>query len=327
MHHEKKYKSRMRLCPVMSLSIFLFLFTINDVLHTETEKSVTKGIYYLILSSLCFALMGVCVRKAGDVPFIQKTFFRNSIAFIIAFIILIKEYRDNRAVISLPRGAFTYLLLRALTGTIGLFGNFYALDKINIADAAILNKMAPFFTIIFSKFLLGEKIAAIPFAAICGALCGALFIIKPSFNFSAMVPSLIGFAGGIGAGFAYTCVRKLGTMRVSSSVIVAFFSAFSSLLALPFLIFSYCPMAAFQLLSLLAAGVAAAGGQFFVTMAYRLAPASKIGIFDYSQILFSSLLGYIAFAQVPDAMSFCGYVIIIAMAIVVFLYNKKHAEI
>ncbi len=81
-----------------------------------------------------------------------------------------------------------------------------------------------------------------------------------------------------------------------------------------------------ELIIMTGTGIAAAGGQFFITAAYGAAPAAKISIFDYSQILFSSLMGYIAFGQIPDAMSFAGYTIIIAMAIVVFVYNRRHSD-
>lgn len=291
------------------------------------QKNITKGITYLILSSFCFALMGMLVHLSGNVPFVQKTFFRNIVALFIALGILLKDRVKNGARISIPRGAFKYLLLRSAAGSLGIFGNFYAIDRINIADASILNKMSPFFAVVFSFFLLGEKIDAVPLLAICGALGGAMLVVKPTFDFSAALPSLAGFAGGMGAGFAYACVRKMSVMKVNSSVIVTFFSTFSCLIAVPFLIVHFTPMTVPQLLALIGAGIAAAGGQFGITAAYFSAPASKISIFDYSQILFSSLMGYFAFGQIPDTLSFCGYTVIIAMAAVVFVYNRKKSII
>src|SRR5574344_2354839 len=289
------------------------------------KENLKKGITYLVFSAFCFALMGMLAHMAGDIPFIQKTLFRNIIAFFIALIALLRAERKNRDVyiknanslqrpytslFHLPKGSFKYLLIRAAAGSLGIFGNFYALDRLNIADASILNKMSPFFALLFSFFIVGEKVDAIPLAAICGAFGGALLIIKPSFNLTHVIPALAGFIGGAGAGLAYACVRKLHQYKVNGSLIIVFFSAFSSLLAVPFLIFNFTPLTVAQLLILLACGVAAAGGQFGITYAYFNAPASKISIFDYSQILFSSLMGYFAFGQIPDALSFTGYAII-----------------
>ena len=291
-----------------------------------SKARIAQGVFYIISASFCFSLMGVLVHLAGDIPFIQKTFFRNIVAFFIAFVLLLKECANKNHSFTLPKGSIFWLFLRSLGGSLGIFGNFYAIDKINIADASILNKMSPFFTMIFSFFLLGEKIMPVPLGAICVSLIGAALVIKPSLNVTAMIPALAGFLGGAGAGFAYACVRRLTLMKVNNKLIVACFSLFSSLLAVPFLLLHFSPMTHLQLLIMLGAGIAAAGGQFFITAAYAAAPASKISIFDYSQILFSSLMGYIAFGQIPDAMSFTGYAVIIGIAVVVFVYNRRHTD-
>ncbi|MGI0528354.1 DMT family transporter [Treponema socranskii] len=291
-----------------------------------SKSRTARGVFYIICSSFCFALMGMLAHLAGDIPFMQKAFFRNVIAFSIAFAVLAKEQREGKHPFALPKGSALFLLLRCIGGTIGIFGNFYALDKINIADASILNKMSPFFTVIFSFFILGEKIMPVPLAAICISIAGAALVIKPSFDIAAMLPALAGFLGGVSSGFAYTCVRRLRMINVNGRLIVACFSLFSLLLAVPFLLFHFSPMTTRQLLIMLAAGIAAAGGQFFITAAYGAAPAAKISIFDYSQIVFSSLMGFFAFGQIPDAMSFTGYAVIIAMAIVVFVYNRRHSD-
>ena len=60
-----------------------------------------------------------------------------------------------------------------------------------------------------------------------------------------------------------------------------------------------------QLVTLMMAGLFAAGGQFTITAAYTYAPAGKISIFDYSQIIFATLLGFFLFGEIPDTYSFC----------------------
>ncbi|MBO7135255.1 MAG: EamA family transporter, partial [Spirochaetaceae bacterium] len=66
-------------------------------------------------------------------------------------------------------------------------------------------------------------------------------------------------------------------------------------------------MSIVQFLCLCGAGVCAAGGQFSITAAYYHAPARDISIYDYSQIIFSTLLGLIFFGQLPDIWSVIGY--------------------
>ena len=92
-----------------------------------------------------------------------------------------------------------------------------------------------------------------------------------------------GLIGGIGAGLAYTMIRMLGSNGVQRAVIVFCFSAFSCLSMVPLIVLKYhAPISPYQILMLLCAGFAAAGGQFSITGAYRYAPAKEISIYDYS---------------------------------------------
>ena len=108
--------------------------------------------------------------------------------------------------------------------------------------------------------------------------------------------------------------------------IVFFFSVFSCLVTLPYLFFDYHPMSLYQVLCLLFAGLAASGGQFAITAAYCYAPAKEISVYDYSQVIFSAILGFFIFQQIPDGMSFMGYFLIIAAAVAMFIYNNRKSE-
>ena len=292
--------------------------------NSEKSNNITKGVLFLITSAFFFALMAVFVKLAGDIHFVQKAFFRNAVAFIIALGGTIKDVRLNgKQAVVIPKGALLYLFLRAIAGSVGVFGNFYAIDRILLADAAILNKMAPFFTILFCFIILREKIKPVPLICIIIAFLGSILIVKPSFNFTQMLPTLAAFMGGVGAGLAYASIRKLSYLGCNGKIIILFFSAFSMMLSVPYLITSFNPMSGYQVLMLCLAGSCAAGGQFSVTAAYYHAPANKISIYDYSQVLFSTLFGFIFFGQIPDWMSILGYFIIIAMAIVNYIYTHK----
>ena len=138
-----------------------------------------------------------------------------------------------------------------------------------------------------------------------------------------LLPSALGLFGGMCAGFAYTMVRILGKKGENGSLIVFFFSGFSCITMLPFLIFDFHPMSLFQLLMLLGAGLSAAGGQFSITAAYCHAPAKEISVYDYSQIIFATMLGLFILGEMPDLLSIAGYLIIITAAILMFMYNNK----
>lgn len=272
----------------------------------------------IIISAFCFAIMNTFVRLAGDLPSIQKSFFRNFVALIFAAAMLLRTEEK----FSFDRKNLPYLLLRAFFGTVGILGNFYAIDHLVLADASMLNKLSPFFAILFSYFILREKTSPGQAIAVVIAFIGALFIIKPtgvSFN----AASLVGVMGGMGAGIAYTMVRLLSKRGERGPFIVFFFSAFSCAATLPFLIFDFHPMEWWQLLCLLGAGLAATGGQFSITAAYSFAPAKEISVFDYTQIIFAAALGFIFFGELPDGYSLIGYVIIIAVSVRMFLAGRK----
>lgn len=282
-------------------------------------KKQYKGIFYIILSAFCFSLMDMFVRMSGDLPSIQKSFFRNSVAAVLGCILVLKE-KDS---FQWKKGSGKYLILRSLFGTLGILCNFYAIDHLALADASMLNKMSPFFVVIFSFLFLKEKVTAAQILLVMGAFGGSLFVVKPTVSNLDLIPSLIGLLGGLGAGAAYTMVRKLGTVGVKGPFIVFFFSTFSCVITLPWLIFDYHAMTLWQVLVLLLAGLCAAGGQFAITAAYCYAPASEISIYDYTKVIFSMILGFVMFQQIPDFYSWVGYVIICLMAVLMFFYNKK----
>ena len=282
-----------------------------------------KGILFILLSAFCFAWMSVCVRMSGDVPTMQKSFFRNLIAAGVAAVLLVRQGGSFRPA---SRGNVPYLLGRAICGTVGILGNFYAVDHLLLSDASMLNKMSPFFAVLASVILLKEKLAPVQIAALVGAFGGALCIIKPTFSNLNLTASLVGFAGGLCAGIAYTFVRILGQRGERGSYIVFFFSAFSCLVVTPYMVFSGTPMTMEQTLWLIGAGLAASGGQFAITAAYRCAPAREISVFDYSQVIFSAIIGFFIFGDRPDGLSFAGYFIICSMAVLNFWYNNHYKK-
>lgn len=274
---------------------------------------------YVIAAGFFFACMSLFIKLAGDIPTFQKSFFRNLVAIFFALGVMIKK----RIPFSIgQKSNLKYLLARAIGGTVGIFGNFYAVDHLVIADANMLNKLSPFFAILFSFFLLKERIKPYQLICVCTAFIGALFILKPGGSSLASFPALIGLIGGMAAGFAYTNVRIAGKHGVAGPVIVLFFSVFSCIASIPLMIPVYTPMTPWQFACLLLCGLSAAGGQFSITAAYTHAPAREISVFDYSQIIFAAMLGTFFLGEMPDSFSFIGYLIIIGAGVSMFLITK-----
>ena len=277
----------------------------------------TKGIIFIILSAFGFAMMSAFVKLAGDIPSFQKTFFRNLVSLFVALVIIIKHKgsffgkKENQKV----------LIMRSTFGTLGIVFNYYAIDRLVLSDANMLNKLSPFFAIIFSALFLKEKIKPNQMIALIVAFIGMLFVVKPSFDFT-VIPAFAGVLGGISAAAAYTCVRALSG-KESPDTIVFYFSLFSTIAVSPFMIATFTPMKILQILSLLCAGVFASIGQFGITLAYKYAPAKEISIFDYTNIIFSAIISLFIFNVLPDKYSVLGYLIIFIAALYMFIYNKK----
>ena len=290
-----------------------------------------KGIFFIILSALGFALMSLFVKLSGDLPSMQKSFFRNLVSLFFAFYII----KKSKIGFKFKKENLVPLILRATLGTLGIVFNYYSIEKLILSDATMLNKLAPFFVIIFSFFILKEKIKLWQILSILIAFLGSLFIINPNLIIGLLnnntpktnlnsLPALIGVLGAMCAGMAYTMVRFLSLRGEKGPFIVFFFSCFSCLTILPFVLFNFSPMSIKQLIYLLFAGLFASLGQFAITAAYANAPAKEISIFDYSQIIFSGILGYIVFNQKPDTYSLIGYFIICSVAIFMFFMNNKN---
>ena len=290
------------------------------LLEQNQKSSDTRlGILFIIASAFCFALMNLFIRLSGDIPTLQKCFFRNFFALVIAASSLIRTKTPFR----IGKGNLKYLLARSIAGGIGMLGNFYAVDHLPISDASMLNKLSPFFTVVFSYFLLKEQANLFEWLSVIVAFIGALFVAKPTFGME-MIPAAAGMMGGLGAGLAYANVRALGKRGENSMVIVAFFSGFTTLVLSVPLLLHYQHMKPQQWLFMILTGAAAAGGQIFITKAYAKAPAREISVYDFSIVIFAALFGFLFLGQLPDGWSIIGYIIIIGTAVIKWRYSAKH---
>ena len=277
------------------------------------------GILYILGAAFGFAMMGLFVRLAGELPTFEKVFSRNFVAAAVALVMLIKNgYRWQ----NIGRKNWILLLLRSSCGFVGVICNFYAIDHMNIADASILNKLSPFFAILLSFIILQEKPVIMDILTTVVAFIGAIFVVKPSADFAFLV-AMIGVLGGFMAGVAYALVRKMTVGGVTGMFIVFFFSAFSSICCIPLMAINFITPSPTQFAMLVGSGFSAMIGQICITKAYTYAPAKEISVYDYTQVIYSALLGFIFVGQIPDVLSLLGYIIIISMAVVKWVYNNK----
>jgi drug/metabolite transporter (DMT)-like permease len=280
--------------------------------HVPVERdNVGRAVLMICLACLSFSFVGVAVRMSGDVPIYEKVFFRSIVSLAATAVIAARAKqnpfaRDGRNGILVTRGAL---------GTVAMTLYFFAIERLTLADATILNKLSPFFVAMFAVLFLREKLSKHVLPALAVAFVGAGLVIKPQLDLGAL-PASAGLLSAVASGTAYTVVRSLRG-KVSPYRVVFFFALVSAVATVPPMLFRFVPPTTEQLVYLLGSGVFATTGQIFLTLAYHQAPATKISIYNYSHVIFAFLAGLVLWGEVPDALSIAGAVLIVAAA----LYN------
>ncbi|MDW7651902.1 MAG: DMT family transporter [Bacillota bacterium] len=276
-----------------------------------------KGILLMVLSSLFFAVMATLVKLSGDLPTMEKVFFRNVVGFTASGFII---WRSRGSFFGTDKKA---LLFRSFFGFLGLVFYFYAIDSLPLGNAVILNQMNPFFVLILAFLFLRERIVGSQWVAIAIAITGVAFIVQPGGGYSLM-PALVGLLSAVFAAAAYTVIRHL-RLSDAPQTIVFYFTGFTTLATIPFLVFGQFAMPNLnQLLALLGVGVTATAGQFLMTHAYRYCEAGDLSIYSYGNTVFATFLAVIIWGELPDSLSLFGIALVLTGAYI--NYNAKREK-
>ena len=280
----------------------------------------TKGILFMLISSLGFSLMAVSIKYIDNIPLFEKIFFRNLLSLGVTLWTVRKM--DNFSVLLGKKGNRLMLIGRSLAGFLGLITNFYAISYLPLANANIITKISPFVVLFFSAYFLKEKVRKIQIVGFVVSFLSLILIIKPSLDFD-ILPSASALSSAIFAGIAYTLVRALGNRKEHPSTIIFIFSLVSVLGSFPLMMMNYVRPTFTEFLILLSIGVFATFGQFGLTYAYKYSKASEVSIYTYSSIIFTIILGYLFFGEIPDILTIVGGIIIILVAIKLYFVFKK----
>ncbi|MCB7319732.1 DMT family transporter [Lacrimispora sp. 210928-DFI.3.58] len=280
-----------------------------------TQKQ--KGILYMILSALSFAIMQVVVRLTKEIPTMEQIFVRNLFVLIAAFVII----RRNKGSLFGERKYQAGLFGRSLFGFLSLITLFYASSHAAQGDVTIINKLSPVCVTLLAVFWLKEKMSPVQIPALILSILGACIVFQPSFQ-SNPLPLIMAFLSAVSSGIAYTFLGYFKD-KVDGMTVIMHFSTFSAVCSLPFMLGSFVMPDLRQLLLLLLIGVFGSLGQAFITYAYRFAPASEISIYNYTGILFSLLLGFVILGEPVKMSSIAGGALVAAASILVYVYNNR----
>jgi len=203
--------------------------------------------------------------------------------------------------------------LQALRG-VALVGSavFFitGLSQLQIAEASAISFVSPAFITALSIPFLGEVVDIRRWAAVLAGLAGVLIVIRPgsgALQTAAVFPLLSAMCWAV----TIIVTRRMGTLDRTETTL--FWSALVGLAVLTALLpFAFVPPSPGQISMGVMIGLAASTGQYLLILAYRRASASLLAPFSYTQLLSSTLLGYLVFGVVPDGMTFLGASVIVA---------------
>ena len=268
--------------------------------------------FFMLISTMAFALMSVAVKQLTFVPLFQKVLFRNAVSLIVAFVVI----KKSRTPLFGKLKNQNFLLARSFLGLAGVSLIFYAISKLTLADSSIFMRLSPVWVTIFAALFLKESISKIQIIALLLAFTGAVFVIKPGLDFT-LLPALAGLLASVCAGAAYTLVSHLKT-KERPETIVFYFSLVSVFVTLPITYFRFYTPSLVELTFLILTGIFAAIGQLTLTNAYRLSRASDVSVYNYTGILFATLLGFFIWGEIPDLLTILGGVLIIISGILIY---------
>lgn len=265
-----------------------------------------RGALWITLGAMLFAAMAAAVKTLGQqLDFFQVVFFRCAFALVslVPFVWRaggIASLRTRRLPLHLLRGAF---------GILAMTCGFYAVTHLPLADATAITFTKPLFTIVLAVLFLGEVVRWRRWTATVAGFVGVLIMVRPG-QHGVEAAVLVALFGSVMVAAALTVVKKLTTTETPTSIL-AYFGIFTTLVALGPAIAVWQQPSLVQLGMGAAIGVLGAAAQSFMIRGYRIGEATAVTPFDYTRLVFSGLLGFVLFAEVPDLWTLAGAAVLV----------------
>lgn len=268
---------------------------------------LVKGALLLLLAEACFAGIGAVVKfTSSTASEAQVVFFRNFFALLLMLPFL---YRHGFSLLKTKRW---YLhLSRALTGIISMYCFFYVLARLPLAQGMLVLLLSPFIVPLIARFWLKERPSRVTLFGILLGFIGVMLALPANYG-SAEAILLIGLLSAVLVAVTKTTIRYMSDTEPAVRI-VFYFSLLTAVLSAIPLPFYWQPLTNDVWLAFIAMGVLAAIGQLAMTRAYAIAPASDIGMWTYSSVIFAGVFGYL-FWQEPVTLAWFGGVLVIFYA-------------
>jgi drug/metabolite transporter (DMT)-like permease len=259
-----------------------------------------------------FAFLDTTAKYLGrQIDVLQVVWARYTFAFLLTLVV--SNPLSRPGLLSTKRPIFQVGRATLLLGSTLL--NFFALKYLRLDQVLAIAFSTPFFVAALSGPVLGEWVGPRRWAAIGVGFIGILVVTRPGFGIVHPAAFLAVMAAMSYAAYALS-TRILA--RTDSNETTLFYSNFiGAVLMLPVVPFFWTTPNLRQLVLMAMAGALASFGHYMLIAAHRLAPASLLSPFIYSQLVLVIALGYAVFGDVPDAYTLAGASIVIASGLYV----------
>jgi drug/metabolite transporter (DMT)-like permease len=289
-----------------------------DIKPQSSGHNIRLGILLITLAFFCAAVMSTFSKAATGAPPLMTLFLQYSISFLV---FVPSAARLGRG--GLKTEHFWLQLFRSLVGSACQLLFFVAVQSIPLLDAVLLSNSAPLFIPLVVYIWFGKTVRPLVWLSLLIGLVGIVMIIKPGPQMFHRPASLLALTAGLLSALALVATNKLAETEPPVRILIYNFGL-STLLLMPLFVRAWKPLTAKQWLLLLGVGVFYALTQYLIILAYRYASAAELSPFNYTVVIFSGLLGWLFFGNVPDAGAVIGTVLICAGG--VLSIRAGHAE-
>lgn len=276
-------------------------------------QRILLGILFMCATGLLFPLMSAAAKLLGEeYSSLQVSWARafGHIVFLLALFLPrfgLRVLRTRRPTLQLARSGLLF------TSNLCAFA---ALTFIPLAKSAAISLAAPLFVAVLAWRMLGERTTTGRILALLAGFAGVLVVIRPGAEVFQPAAFLALASAACYATYQVLTRRIAGAdLPETSAILSSMVGAFGMLLVLPFVWRtpdSWPDVALFCSL-----GVFGALGHYCVAYALRFAPANVVSPFGYVQLLGSVAVGWLVFADLPDAATWLGAAIIVAAGLYV----------
>ncbi|CAH7236420.1 conserved membrane hypothetical protein [Vibrio chagasii] len=280
-----------------------------------------KGIALALISNALFILVGVIVRELSQsIDIFQILLFRQ----LVFVTLLMPSIISNIDAMLHPKMVSMHVW-RVAGAFIALYFSFLTVSNIPFADATALGFLKVLFVAVISRLFLKENVGWARMTTILIGFTGVMLVVQPSLESESMFYVGTGLVAALGAAIAVICVRKMANVE-SKTVVLAYQAIFVGAVALIPAIIEWQWPTWSELALLVLVGVISSIGQWFGVTAYKWGEANVVSNVEYSQMIYSMVLGYLLFAELPNSLALIGAAVIVFSAIIPFIRKQPQSS-